>query len=53
MNYKQGEHVTWRGLNHTHTGVVEAFYGPYAVVRIDGSDRYVLLQNEPLTTNKE
>lgn len=53
MNYKQGEHVTRRGLNRTYTGVVDAFRGPWALVRIDGSAGYVLLQNEPLKTKEK
>lgn len=53
MNYTQGERVTWRGLNRTYTGVEDASRGPWALVRIDGSARYVLLQNEPLKTKEK
>lgn len=53
MNYKQGERVTWQGLNRTYTGVVDAFRGPWALVRIDGSAGYILLQNEPLKTKED
>jgi len=53
MNYTQGERVTWQGLNRTYTGVVDAFRGPWALVRIDGSAGYVLLQNEPLTKKED
>lgn len=53
MNYTQGERVTWQGLNRTYTGVVDAFRGPWALERIDGSAGYVLLQNEPPKTKEK
>ena len=46
MNYGIGERVSWRGMNRDYTGVVTGYHGPFAVVRIDGSAKCVLLQNE-------
>ena len=38
--------MTWRGINRDYKGEIVGFYGPFAVARIEGSARYVLLQNE-------
>lgn len=47
MNYKIGERVIWRSLNRHYTGEVTAIQGIFAVVRIDGTEKSVLLQNKP------
>lgn len=44
--YKQEERVTWRGLNKHLSGIVTGFYLGYAVVRVDGSGKSILLQNQ-------
>lgn len=49
MKYQVGDKVSWRSINLNFTGVVEGYNGPFAVVRIDGSGKYILLDNR---TNK-
>lgn len=51
--YKQGERVTWRGINRDYTGVVEGFFGAFAVVRVDQSGKAVLLANETIKNNQK
>ncbi len=48
--YKQWERVTWRGINRDYTGVVEGFFGAFAVVRVDQSWKSVLLANETINS---
>ena len=43
--YKIGDTATWRGINREYTGVIVGFHGPFAVARMDGSARSVLLYN--------
>lgn len=43
--YKIGDTATWRGINREYTGVIVGFHGPFAVARMDGSARVVLLYN--------
>ena len=50
--YKQGERVTWRGINRDYTGVVDGFFGAFAVVRVDQSGKAVLLANETIKNNQ-
>ena len=38
-----GDRVSWRSLNREHTGVVTGFRKDFAVVRIDGSEKSVLM----------
>ena len=45
MKYQVGDKVSWRSINRDFTGVVEGYRGPFAVVRIDGSGKYTLLDN--------
>lgn len=41
-----GDRVSWRSLNREYTGVVTGFRRDFAVVRIDGSEKSVLLNNK-------
>lgn len=41
--YKQGERVFWKAINRDYSGVVVGFHGPFAIVRIDGSTKIVLI----------
>lgn len=50
--YQEGEIVTWRGINRDYKGEIVGFYGPFAVARIEGSARYVLLHNGILPKRK-
>lgn len=43
--YKIGDKASWQSLNRTYTGEVVGFYGPFAVVKIDGSGKSILLDN--------
>ena len=51
--YKQGERVTWRGINRDYTGVVDGFFGAFAVVRVEQSGKAVLLANEIIKINQK
>ena len=53
MKYQVGDKVSWRSINRDFTGVVEGYRGPFAVVRIDGSGKYILLGNKPLNTKDD
>lgn len=41
-----GERVSWKSINKDYTGIVTGFFRDFAVVRIDGSSKSVLLQNK-------
>lgn len=49
MKYQIGERVSWRGLNRIYTGTVvshdERNNIQFALVRVDGSGKHVLLYN--------
>lgn len=51
--YSIGQQVSWRGINRDYTGVIVGFFGPYAIARIDGTGKSMLLQNEPFTPKKK
>ena len=58
MLYSIGDRVRWPGLNRHYTGEVVGYRGPFALVRVDGSGRHILLQNEdyvikPLNGNEK
>ena len=38
--------MTWRGLNRDYSGVVVRMEGTHAVVQVDGTGRYILLQQQ-------
>ena len=42
----KGVRVTWRGLNRDYSGVVVRMEGTHAVVQVDGTGRYILLQQQ-------
>ena len=48
MRYSIGDRVSWRSLNRDYTGEITGYHGPFAIARIDGSTKSVLLQNETL-----
>lgn len=41
--YKIGDRVTWHAINRDYSGEVTGFRNGFAVVRIDGSDKVVLM----------
>lgn len=47
MQYQVGDKVSWKSINKDYTGVVEGYHGPFAVVRIDGSGKQILLGDKP------
>ena len=49
--YKQGDRVFWKAINRNYSGVVVGFHGPFAIVRIDNSNK-VILYGEPKTNKK-
>ena len=51
--YTIGQQVSWRGVSRGYTGVIVGFHGPFAIARIDGSEKSVLLGNKPLTPKKK
>ena len=51
--YSIGQQVSWRGVNRSYTGVIVGFHGPYAIARIDGTGKSVLLGYKPLTPKKQ
>lgn len=51
--YKIGDKVSWHSINADYTGEVVGFHGPFAVVRIDGNGKSILIQNEPIKTEKK
>ena len=49
---KKGDRVSWRSLNRRYSGEVTGFYKTFAVVRIDGSGKSVLLFNNSITSRE-
>lgn len=49
---KPGDRVSWQSANKDFTGVVEGYHGPFAVVRIDGTAKVVLLDNNDKKAKK-
>lgn len=47
-----GERVSWKSINKDYMGIVTGFYRDFAVVRIDGSSKSVLLQNKQSNNHK-
>ena len=45
--YSIGQQVSWRGINRDYTGVIVGFFGPYAIARIDGTGKSMLLGEVP------
>lgn len=43
MELKPGDRVRWRSINSEPTGVVVSIGPAGALVRVDGSDKYVIL----------
>lgn len=52
MMYQIGDKASWRSVNRDYTGVIVGFHGNFAIARINGSGKSVLLQNKPLTPKK-
>ena len=50
--YEIGQQVSWSGINRTYTGKIVGFKGPYAIARIDGTGKSVLLGGPPPKQNK-
>ncbi len=50
--YQIGDKASWQSLNRAYTGEVVGFYGHFAVVKIDGSGKTMLLDNRQPTTKK-
>lgn len=51
-----GQRVSWRSLNLDYTGEVVGFSRGFAVARIDGSGKSVLIgeqENQPTNNNNE
>lgn len=46
--YTIGDRVSWSSINRDYTGTVTGFFRAFAVVKIDGTGKTVLLQNEPI-----
>lgn len=40
---KLGDHVPWRSINRDYTGVIVGSYRGFALVKIDGSEKHILL----------
>lgn len=51
--YQIGDKASWQSLNRAYTGEVVGFYGHFAVVKIDGSGKTMLLDNRQPTTKKK
>ena len=45
---KPGDRVRWRGVNRDYSGEIIGFRDPFAIVRIDGSRKVILLENETM-----
>lgn len=45
---KPGDRVRWRGVNRDYSGEIVGFRGLFAIARIDGSRKVILLENETM-----
>ena len=43
---KLGDHVSWKAINRDYTGVIVGSYRGFALVKIDGSEKHILLYGQ-------